>query len=149
MPGDHHYDPESGVFVTCYWNEVSLADILGTIEERNRDPRLQGARASVIDLTGAWWAEVPISFTRDKLDRLRPALAPPPIRTVFVSPMEFWYGFTRMYAIVHEIYGGSRIDVVRSWPEAAEVLGRDLRQAEAWTRLRSAAGVETRRRREA
>ena len=145
MPGDHHYEPESGVFVTCYWAEVSLEDILTTIEQRNRDPRLQGARASVIDLTNARWAEVPISFTREKLDRLRPALAPPPIRTVFVTPTEFWHGFTRMYAIVHEIYGGSRIDVVRSWPEAAEVLGRDLKQAEAWTRIRASADTRTRR----
>jgi hypothetical protein len=145
MPGDHHYEPESGVFVTSYFGEVSLADIMTTIEERNRDPRLQGARASVIDLTHAWWAEVPISFTREKLDRLRPALAPPPTRTVFVAPMEFWYGFTRMYAIVHEIYGGSRIDVVRSWPEAGEVLGRDLKQAEAWSRLRAATGTEAKR----
>ncbi|HEY7728184.1 MAG TPA: hypothetical protein VID50_06985 [Candidatus Eisenbacteria bacterium] len=144
MPGDHHYDPESGVFVTCYWGEVSLADILGTIEERNRDRRLEGARASVIDITNAWWAEVPVSFTREKLDRLRPALAPPAVHTVFVAPMEFWYGFVRMYAIVHEIYGGSRIDVVRSWPEAAEAVGRDLSQAEAWSRLRATADAETR-----
>jgi hypothetical protein len=143
MPGDHHYEPESGMFVTCYFGEVSLADILSTIEERNRDPRLVDARASAVDLTYAWWAEVPISFTREKLDRLRPALAPPMLRTVFIAPMEFWYGFTRMYAIVHEIYGGSRIDVVRSWPEVAEVLGRDVKQAEAWSRLRASAGAET------
>lgn len=136
MPGDHHYEAESGVFVTCYWGQVSLADILSTIEERNRDPRLQGARASVIDVTNAGWTEVPISFTREKLGRLRPALSPPAIRTVFVAPSEFWYGFTRMYAIVHEIYGGSRVDVVRSWPEAAEMLGRDLKRAEDWTRRR-------------
>jgi hypothetical protein len=145
MPGDHHYEPDGGIFVTCYWGEVSLADILTTIEQRNRDARLPGARASVVDMTYAWWAEVPTHFTREKLNRLRPALSPPSVRTVFVAPMEFWYGFTRMYAIVHEIYGGSRVDVVRSWPEAAEALGLDLKEAERWSRGRASAGSEATR----
>ena len=143
MPGDYYFEEGSRVLVSLYWGRVSLADIMETIERRTHDPDMPDAKASVILLADAEWVEVPADFVRKSVERLRLALGPPTVRTVFVTPEDFWFGFTRMYAIVHELYGWSKIDVVRTWGEAASILGMDLSAAENWVRQRSAAGEGT------
>jgi len=134
MPGDYYFEEEIGVFITAYWGEVSLVDILDVILRRAHDPRLQSATANLIDLSSATWVEAPPTFLREQVERLRPALGPPKARTVFVAPGELFYGLARMYAIVQIIYGGASVEVVRSWGAAAKLLAVDLEQAEAWAR---------------
>ena len=134
MPGDYYFDDEMGVFVTAYWGQVSLVDILEVILRRAHDPRLQSATANVIDLSNATWTEVPPTFLREQMEQLRPALGPPKARTVFITPGEFFFGFARMYAIVQVIYGGASVEVVRSWDAAAKLLGIDIGPAQAWVR---------------
>ncbi len=143
MPGDYHFEVDREISVTTYWGQVSLVDILDTISRRIHDPDFDAAKASVIDLSAATWTEIPPKYIRQELDRLRPALAPPKLRTVFVTPGEFFYGFARMYAIIHVVYGGASVDVVRSWKDAGELLGLDLAASEAWATRRATAGEET------
>lgn len=144
MPGDYHFEEGSGVSVTTYWGQVSLVDILETISRRLHDPDIDSIKASVIDLSAATWSEVPPKYVHKELDRLRPALGPPRARTVFVTPGEFFYGFARMYALIHVIYGAASVEVARSWKDAGRLLGLDLVAAEAWAKDRAAAGEETR-----
>ena len=137
MPGDYRCIDECDVFVTVYWGRLSLVDILDTISRRLHDPDLPSVKANVIDLSHATWTEIPPHYIHDQLDRLRPAFAPPKVRTVIVAPSEFFYGFARMYALVQVVYGAAKVDAVRSWEEATEALGIDLREAQSWAQSRA------------
>lgn len=137
MPGDYQYFDESSIVVTAYWGTTSILDILDTITRRLREMPEHRPKASVVDLSNARWTEVPTRLIHQEIEGLRPALAPPKVRTVFVAPNDFFYGFTRMYAIVHVIYGAANVEVVRSWSEAAKLLGVDLAAAEKWVRERA------------
>jgi len=143
MPGDYRCIDECDVFVTVYWGRLSLVDILDTISRRMHDPDLPSVKANVIDLSHATWTEIPPQYIHDQLDRLRPAFAPPKVRTILVAPGEFWYGFARMYALVQVIYGAAKVDTVRSWKEAASALGIDLREAESWAISRATSSDDT------
>jgi hypothetical protein len=148
MPGDYRCIDECDVFVTVYWGQLSLVDILDTISRRLHDPDLPSVKANVIDLSHATWTDIPPRYIHDELERLRPAFAPPKVRTILVAPSEFFYGFARMYALVQVVYGAAKVDVVRSWKEATAALGADLMAAESWARSRASSGadVETTRR---
>lgn len=137
MPGDYRYLDESTIVVTTYWGTISLLDILNTITRRIHEMPEHHPKASVIDLSNAQWTEVPPQYIHQEMERLRPALAPPKVRTIFIAPDEFFYGFARMYAIVHVIYGAAHVEVVRSWTEAEKLLEMDLAMAEKWARDRS------------
>lgn len=141
MPGDYHYFDSHHLFVTVYWGRISLVDILDTILRRTHDPDIAEARANVIDLSHATWTEIPPQYVRSELDRLRPALGPPKLPTVFVTPGEFFYGFARMYALMQVIYGAAKVTVVRSWNEASAAVGFDLEEARAWAMQRAPAGL--------
>jgi hypothetical protein len=143
MPGDYRYLDESTVVVTTYWGAISILDILDTITRRIREMPEHHPRASVIDLSNATWTEVPSRKLHQEIEGLRPALAPPKVRTVFVAPGEYFYGFARMYAIVHVIYGAANVDVARSWSEAARMLDVDLATAEKWAMERAEQGERT------
>ena len=138
MPGDYHYLDESDIVVSTYWGTISLVDILDTITRRVHEMPEHHAKASVINLSDAKWTEVPPTYVHKEMERLRPALAPPRIRTILVTPGEFFYGFGRMYALMHVIYGAANVEVVRSWGEAAKRLGADLSAAEKWAKERAA-----------
>ena len=140
MPGDYRCLDEPDVFVTVYWGRLSLVDILETISRRIHDPDLTSVEANVIDLSHATWTDTSPTYVHAELDRLRPAFAPPKVRTVLVAPGEFFYGFARMYALVQVVYGAAKVDAVRTWKEAADSLGIDLAAAEAWARARAASG---------
>jgi len=147
MPGDYRYLDDADIVVSTYWGTISLVDILDTITHRASEMPEHHPRASVVDLSTARWTETPPKFVQHEMDRLRPALAPPKVRTVLIAPGDFFYGFARMYAIVHNIYGAANVEVTRSWAEAAKLLGMDLTGAERWARERSATGeseLETR-----
>jgi hypothetical protein len=141
MPGDYHYLDDSDAYVTVYWGTISILDILETISLRALDPDLREAKVHVVDLSRATWTETPPEIIQHEVERLRPAFAPPKIRTLFVTPGEFFYGFARMYAIVHVVYGAAKVDVSRSWAEAAAKAGVDLGSAEAWAASRAAKGA--------
>ena len=140
MPGDYRCIDDCNAFVTVYWGRLSLVDILETISDRLHDPDLPTVKASVIDLSPATWVDVPPKILHEELDRLRPAFAPPKVRTVLIAPSDFWYGFARMYALVQVVYGAAKVDAVRTWKEAADSLGIDLAAAETWARARAASG---------
>ena len=139
MPSDFCYRDDTDVYVTVYWGSVSIVDILETILKRAHDSDLRAAKAHIVDMSLATWAEAPTSQVREQLERLRPAFAPPKIPTAFVTPGEFFYGLARMYALMEVIYGGAKVEVYRSWDAAAAALGIPLASAEAWTRERSRA----------
>lgn len=132
MPGDYRYLDESTVVVTTYWGTISLLDILDTITRRIKALSEHHPKASIVDLSNARWTETPPRFVHEEIEKLRPAFAPPKVRTVFITPDEFFYGFARMYAIVHVIYGAANVEVVRSWTEAEKLLQMDLTAAEKW-----------------
>jgi hypothetical protein len=136
MPGAYHYLDDRDVVVSTYWGAISLVDILETILHRVGELPEHHPKVSVIDLSAAKWTEHPAKFEHREMERLRPALAPPKVRTVLIAPGDFFYGFARMYAIMHVIYGAANVDVVRTWGEAAKVLGVDLSAAEAWSKDR-------------
>jgi hypothetical protein len=140
MPGDYHYLDDSDAYVTVYWGRLSLVDILETISSRAQDPDLKDAKVHIVDLSEASWVELPPAVLHDQVEQLRPAFAPPKIRTVFVTPGEFFYGFARFYAIVQVVYGAAKVEVVRSWKEAAAAAGASLASAESWARERVAKG---------
>lgn len=140
MPGDYRCIDECDVFVTVYWGRLSLVDILDTISRRIHDPDLPSVKANVIDLSHATWTDLPPQYIHDQLDRIRPAFAPPKVRTVLVAPGEFFYGFAHMYALVQVVYGAAKVEVVRSWKEAAGALAIDLKEAESWARSRATSG---------
>ena len=140
MPGDYRCIDDCNAFVTVYWGRLSLVDILETISDRLHDPDLPTVQASVIDLSHATWVDIPPRALHDELDRLRPAFAPPKVRTMLIAPSDFWYGFARMYALVQVVYGAAKVDAVRTWKEAADSLGIDLAAAETWARDRAASG---------
>lgn len=147
MPGDYRYLDDADVVVSTYWGTISLVDILDTITHRASELPEHHPRASVVDLSAARWTETPPKFVQHEMERLRPALAPPKVRTVFIATGDFFYGFARMYAIVHNIYGAANVDVARTWADAAKILGMDLGGAERWARERVASGeaeLETR-----
>jgi hypothetical protein len=144
MPGDYHYLDESNVVVSTYWGTITLVDILETITHRVHDLPDHHPKASVIDLSAAQWAETPPRFMKEEMERLRPALAPPKVRTVFIASGDFFYGFARMYSIVHNIYGAANVDVVRSWEAAGKLLGIELSTAEKWSHDRAAQEENTR-----
>ncbi|HEX7078295.1 MAG TPA: hypothetical protein VF363_07735 [Candidatus Eisenbacteria bacterium] len=139
MPGDYRYLDDCDVYVTTYWGHLSLLDILETILQRMQDPDLREAKVHVIDLSGAKWSETPPKLTHDEVSRLRPAFAPPKVPTVLVAPSEFFFGFARMYAVFQVAYGGAKVDVARTWADAAQLTEFDLTSAEAWSRERVAA----------
>jgi hypothetical protein len=139
MPSDFSYIDDSDVYVTVYWGEISIADILETILKRAHDSDLRAAKAHVIDLSHATWTETPPQQVHQELERLRPAFAPPKIRTAFVTPGDFFYGFARMYALMEVVYGAAKVDVYRSWEAAAGALGIPLASAASWARDRIAA----------
>lgn len=145
MPGEYRYLDESTIVVTTYWGTITLLDILDTITRRIQELPEHHPKASVIDLSNARWTDVPPRFVHQEIERLRPALAPPKVRTIFIAPDEFFYGFARMYAIVHVIYGAAQVDVVRSWTEAEQMLQMDLMKAEEWARNLAERGDETTR----
>jgi hypothetical protein len=144
MPGDFHYLDESEIVISSYWGTVTLVDILETITRRAREMPSHHAEASVIDTTEARWTDVPPKFVREQVQSLRPALAPPKVRTVFIAPGEFFNGFARMYALMHSIYGAANVEVVRSWDEASKLLGVDLAEAQQWAKERAAKDDATR-----
>ena len=137
MPGDYRYLDESTIVITTYWGTISLLEILDTISRRIKELPEHHPRASVIDLSNARWVEIAPRIVHQEIERLRPALAPPKVRTLFIAPDEFFYGFARMYALVHVIYGAADVEVVRSWTEAEKLLEMDLTNAEKWTRDRA------------
>lgn len=137
MPGDYRYLDESTVVITTYWGTISLLDILDTITRRIKELPEHNPKASIVDLSNARWTEIPPRYVHQEIERLRPAFAPPKVRTLFIAPDEFFYGFARMYALVHVIYGAADVVVVRSWTEAEKVLEMDLTNAEKWTRGRA------------
>jgi hypothetical protein len=141
MPGDYHYLDDSDVYATVYWGRLSIIDILETISRRALDPDLREAKLHVIDLSDATWTETPSAVVHDQIDRLRPAFAPPKVRTIFVTPSEFFFGFARFYAIMQIIYGAAKVEVCRTWDEAAAAAGVDLASAQAWCRSRSGAAT--------
>jgi len=143
MPGDYQCIDECDVFVTVYWGRVSLVDILDTISRRTHDPDLPSVKANVIDLSHAEWNDVPAKISHDDLERLRPALGPPKVRTILIAPGEFFYGFARMYALVQVVYGAAKVDTVRTWAEASSALAIDLASAESWARARAASADNT------
>ena len=136
MPGDYHYLDEIDIVVSAYWGTISLSDILDTITRRAQEMPEHHPKASVIDLSYAQWNEITPKYIHQEMERLRPALAPPKVRTVFVAPGDFFYGFARMYALVHVIYGAANVDVVRSWADASKLLEVELGAAEAWAKKR-------------
>jgi len=138
MPADYHYLDESGIVASTYWGTISLVDILDNILHRLSEMPVHHPKASVIDLSFARWAEMPPQFEHRELERLRPALAPPKVRTVLIAPSDFFYGFARMYAVMHKVYGAANVDVVRTWEEAAKMLGMDLSAARKWVEERVA-----------
>ena len=140
MPGDYRCIDECDIFVTVYWGKLSLVDILDTITRRLHDPDLPSVKANVIDLSHATWTDLPPKYSHDELERLRPAFAPPKIRTVLVAPGEFFHGFARMYALIQVVYGAAKVDVVRSWKEAEGILAIDLASARAWAEERALSG---------
>ena len=140
MPSDFSYRDDSDVYVTVYWGTVSIVDILETILERAHDSDLKNAKAHLVDLSHAAWAETPPHQIHQELQRLRPAFAPPKLPTVFVTPGEFFYGFARMYALMEVIYGAAKVDVFRTWGDASAALGIPLASAEAWALDRSRGG---------
>lgn len=137
MPGDYRYIDESTVVITTYWGTISLLDILETITRRIRELPEHHPRASIVDLSNARWTEIPPHIIHQEIEKLRPAFAPPKVRTVFIAPDEFFFGFARMYAIVHVVYGAANVEVVRSWTEAEKLIGMDLAGAERWARERA------------
>lgn len=137
MPGDYCYLDEGSIVVTTYWGTTSILDILNTITRRIREMPEHHPKASVIDLSNARWDDVPPRLIHREIEKLRPALAPPKVRTVFIAPNDFFYGFTRMYAIVHVIYGAADVEVVRSWTEAEKLLGVDLSHEKKWASERA------------
>ncbi|HEY6571723.1 MAG TPA: hypothetical protein VI198_00260, partial [Candidatus Eisenbacteria bacterium] len=100
---------------------------------------LRAAKAHIVDLSHADWAETPPRQVHEELDRLRPAFAPPKLPTAFVTPGEFFYGFARMYALMEVIYGAAKVDVYRSWSAAGDALQIPLAGAETWARERARA----------
>ena len=138
MPGDYRYLDESTLVASTYWGTISLVDILETISHRVSELSEHHPKASVVDLSAAKWNETSPKFMHHEMERLRPALAPPKVRTVLIAPSDFFYGFARMYAIMHNIYGAANVDVVRSWADAAKILDMDLSSAETWARERIA-----------
>ena len=50
----------------------------------------------MIDLSNARWVEIAPRIVHQEIERLRLALAPPKVRTLFIAPDEFFYGFARM-----------------------------------------------------
>jgi hypothetical protein len=140
MPSDFSYRDDSDVYVTVYWGSVSIVDILDTILKRAHDSDMRAAKAHLVDLSHAAWAETPPQQVHEELARLRPAFAPPKIPTAFVTPGDFFYGFARMYAYMEVIYGAAKVDVYRSWGEASAALRIPLASAEAWALERSRAG---------
>ncbi|HTM01763.1 MAG TPA: hypothetical protein VL503_11660 [Candidatus Omnitrophota bacterium] len=138
MPGDYRYLDESTLVASTYWGTISLVDILETITHRAGDLAEHHPKASVVDLSAAKWHETPPKFMHHQIERLRPALAPPKVRTVLIAPSDFFYGFARMYAIMHNVYGAANVEVARSWADAALLLGMDLSSAESWSRERVA-----------
>jgi hypothetical protein len=140
MPSDFQYLDDSDAYVTVYWGTVTMVDILETIMKRAHDSDMKAAKAHVVDLSNAVWMETPPQQLHKELERLRPAFAPPKIRTLFVTPGDFFFGFARMYALVHVIYGAAKVDVYRSWSDASDALGVSLSSAESWARGRIAAG---------
>lgn len=138
MPGDYRFLDESTIVVSTYWGTISLVDILETITQRVSQLTEHHPRASVVDLSAAKWTETPRKFVEHEMERLRPALAPPKVRTVLIAPSDFFFGFARMYSIVHKIYGAANVDVTRTWEQAAQMLEMDLSAAEAWSRDRVA-----------
>ena len=141
MPGDYRFLEPSEIVVTSYWGTVSLVDILDTITRRVEEHPHHHAKANVVDTSFAKWTELPPKYVHQEVQRLRPAFGPPKVPSVFICPGEFFYGFARMYSIVQIIYANAKVEVVRSWAEAAKVLGVDLKEAEAWSRERAASDV--------
>ena len=140
MPGDYAYLDDCDLYVTTYWGPLSLLDILETISQRMKDPDLRDAKLHVIDLSNATWTETAPSLVHGELDRLRPAFAPPALRTVLVAPSEFFFGFARMYAVFQVVYGGAKVEVARSWSEAARLSETDLHSAEVWSNRHASDG---------
>ena len=139
MPSDFSYRDDSDVYVTVYWGEVSIVNILDTILKRAHDSDLRVAKAHLIDLSHAAWVETPPQQVHQELERLRPAFAPPKIRTAFVTPGDLFYGLASMYALMEVVYGAAKVDVYRSWGAAADALGLPLASAESWARDRTEA----------
>lgn len=137
MPGDFQYLDDSGIVVTTYWGTISLIDILETISQRVGEMPVHRAKASIIDVSQAKWTDAPPNFVHKNVAQLRPALAPPRVRTIIVAPSEFFYGFGRMYALMHVIFGAANVDVARSWSEASRMLGMNLASAERLSRERA------------
>ena len=141
MPSDYCYLDDSDVYVTVYWGRVTLVGILETIMERAHDPDMKAAKAHVVDLSHAVWEDTGAHDVHHQLDRLRPAFAPPKIRSIFVASGDFFYGLALMYALMHVVYGAAKVDVFRDWGAAAAALGTPLASAESWARSRAAAGA--------
>ena len=141
MPSDFKYLDDSDIYVTVYWGRVSLVDILETILKRAHDSDMRAAKAHVVDLSDAVWADMDANELHRDLERLRPALAPPKIRSVFVSSNDFFYGLALMYAVMHTVYGAAKVDVFRDWAAAGKALETPLASAESWARSRVAAGA--------
>ena len=137
MPSDFCYLDDSDVYVTVYWGEVTLVDILETIMKRAHDSDLKAAKAHVVDLSHAEWLDTGAHELHHELERLRPAFAPPKIRSIFVATGDFFYGFALMYALMHVVYGAAKVEVFRTWADAGRSLGAPLGSAESWARSRA------------
>lgn len=140
MPSDFRYLDDCDVYVTVYWGTLSTLEILDTIVKRSHDSDIKAAKAHVIHLANSAWSETAIPHDHAVLEKLRPAFAPPKLRTVFVAPGDFVYGFALMYGLFHVVYSAAKVDVHRTWSEAAGALGMSLSSAEAFARERIAAG---------
>ena len=140
MPSDFRYLDDCDIYVTVYWGALTTTDILETIVKRSHDSDLRAAKAHVVDMANATWAETSLPRDHTVLERLRPAFAPPRLRTMFIAPGDFIYGFALMYGLFHIVYSSAKVDVQRSWGDASRALGLPLDSAEAWTRQRIAAG---------
>lgn len=127
MATDFRYEPEQRLVVTCYWGEVSAADVAGIRRARERDGRLAAAAAHLVDATGVTRLELTAPETREAAGYV---VGGPDgttrLPTAIIAATDLVFGMSRMFGLRVEVLRQmEQVRVFRTWEEAAAWLNVD------------------------
>lgn len=98
------------------WGEVSLADILSTLEAGLRDPDVDPGFGEIVDLTEVTKMDLSSDDVHAIAEKSAFSLCS---RRAFVVPKnDVVFGLVRMYEILRELQGETRIGIFRTLDQA-------------------------------
>lgn len=116
MPASYKVDKGQRRVHTMIWGEVSLADVLSTLEKGLMDPEVDPNFAEIVDLTEV--TRMNLSGGEMRVLAQKSAFSLSARRAIVVPDDGLVFGLARMYEILRELQGETGIRIFHTLDEA-------------------------------